>query len=40
MLELATVKIGKFVRIINEKKKKSLFKKVVRQTFWLIECIQ
>ena len=40
MLEFVTVKIGKFVRIINEKKKKSLFKKVVRQTFWLIECIQ
>ena len=34
MLELVTVKIGKFVRIINEKKKRnSLFKKVLRQTF-------
>ena len=41
MLELITVRIGKFVRNINEKKKKkinSLFKKVVHQTFWLIGC--
>ena len=39
MLELVTVKIGKFVKYINEKRK-ALIKRVVHQTFWLIGCSQ
>ena len=39
MLELVTVKIGKFAKYINDKRK-ALIKRVVHQTFWLIVCSQ
>ena len=39
MLDLVTVQIGKFVKNLNEKRK-TLIKRVVHQTFWLIRCSQ
>ena len=41
MQELISMQIGKFVSVINEKRKETHYpKKVAHQAFWLIGCSQ